>query len=356
MTKPSRENNFDLLRLIAAVQIALYHCYEHLHFSSPFLNSALYATRFFIGLPVLFTISGFLIFRSYERATGLKAYFRNRFLRIYPGLWVCLLFTIILLISFGQLNLSSANSTPFWAWLATQITFLQFYTPDIFRHFGTGTPNGSLWTIPVEIGFYIFIPFLFSAAGKKTSSRNLHLAAWAVCSIAFNVWYQQYKFSDSLSNLAKLPGVTIAPYLFYFLFGALAANNWERIKKWYEGKAIVWLTVYAAYSVIFCVILKKYEIGYWVNGWHLVAMLLLSQSVISLANTYTSAGPKITGSKDYSLGIYLYHMPVINALLALGIAGTSLSLLYTALSVGLIAFLSWKYVEQPILASLRNRE
>jgi peptidoglycan/LPS O-acetylase OafA/YrhL len=241
------------------------------------------------------------------------------------------------------------------AWLATQITFLQFYTPDMFRHFGTGTPNGSLWTIPVEIGFYIFVPLLFGISGKKTSSRNLHLTIWFVCSIAFNIWYQQYKFSDSPSNLTKLPGVTTAPYLFYFLFGALAANNWGRIKKWYEGKALVWLIVYAAYSVVFCVILRKYDIGYWTNGWNLVAMLLLSQSVISAAYTHTSVGPKITCRNDYSLGIYLYHMPVINALLASGISGTGISLLYVALSVGFLAFLSWKYIEQPILAGRQNR-
>lgn len=355
MATPSRDNNFDLLRLIAAIQIAVYHCYEHLHFSSPVINSVLYATRFFIGIPVLFTISGFLIFFSYERAPNVKTYFRNRFLRIYPGLWVCLLFTIILLIMFGHLNWSGASTLPFWSWLITQLTFLQFYTPELFRHFGTGTPNGSLWTIPVEIGFYIFIPLMLRFTGKKMGSRNLHLIVWTIFSIAFNIWYQQYKFSDSPSNLSKLPGVTVAPYLFYFLFGALAANNWERIKMWYEGKGLAWLTVYVLYNLVFCVLLKKYEIGYWTNTYHLVSMLLLSQSVISLAYTYKSVGQKLTGGNDYSLGIYLYHMPVINVVLALGLAGSNLSLLYVTLIVGILAFLSWKYIEQPALASRQNR-
>jgi peptidoglycan/LPS O-acetylase OafA/YrhL len=355
LTTPSRDNNFDLLRIIAAIQIAVYHCYEHLHFSSPVLNNVLYATRFVIGIPVLFTISGFLIFFSYERAPNLKTYFKNRFLRIYPGLWACLLFTIFLLIVFGYLNWSAAGTLPFWSWLITQLTFLQFYTPELFRHFGTGTPNGSLWTIPVEIGFYIFIPLMLRISGKKTSGRNVHIVIWAVLSFAFNIWYQQYKFSDSPSTLSKLPGVSAAPYLFYFLFGALAANNWERIKKWYEGKGLVWIAVYALYSFVFCVVLKKYEIGYWTNTYHLVSMLLLSQSVISLAYTFKSVGCKLLGRNDYSLGIYLYHMPVINVLLTLGIAHTNLSFLYVTLIVCILAFLSWKYIEQPALATKRNR-
>jgi peptidoglycan/LPS O-acetylase OafA/YrhL len=84
-------------------------------------------------------------------------------------------------------------------------------------------------------------------------------------------------------------------------------------------------------------------------------MLLLSQSVIALAYTHKSVGPKILAGNDYSLGIYLYHMPVINVLLMLSIAHTNLSFLYVALIVGILAFLSWKYIEKPALATKQNR-
>ena len=144
----SKENNFDLLRLIAAVQIASYHCYEHLHFTSQVLNNIIYSFRYFFGIHILFTISGFLIFSSFGHTPDLKRYFRNRFLRVYPGLWTCLLVTITILAAFGYINQTNIFSRQFWLWLGTQLTILQFYTPDMFRQFGVRNPNGALWTIP----------------------------------------------------------------------------------------------------------------------------------------------------------------------------------------------------------------
>lgn len=41
-----------------------------------------------------------------------------------------------------------------------QGTIFQFWTPDCLRGYGTGTPNGALWTIGVMIQFYI-VAWLF---------------------------------------------------------------------------------------------------------------------------------------------------------------------------------------------------
>jgi len=279
----SKENNFDLLRLIAAIQIASYHCYEHLHFTSPILNGIIYSFRYFFGIHILFTISGFLIFTSYNRGPDLKTYFRNRFLRVYPGLWTCLLVTITILTGFGYINQTNIFSRPFWVWLGTQVSFLQFYTPDMFRHFGVRNPNGALWTIPIEICFYIFIPFLFWLSGKTRMNKNALILLWMAASVAFNILYQPYKFQAERSVLVKLLGVSPAPYLFYFLLGAIAANNWEKIKKWYVGNGLFWLAAYALYCFLFCFWFHKFQIGYWTNFYHFISVILLSQSVIALA-------------------------------------------------------------------------
>lgn len=349
----NKENNFDLLRLIAAVQIASYHSYEHLHFHSAVLNRIIYSFRYFFGIHILFTISGFLIYSSFMRNGELKHYFRNRFLRVYPGLWTCLLVTIGVLVAFGYVNGTNIFSKQFWVWVGTQASFFQFYTPDMLRPFGVHNPNGALWTIPVEICFYAFVPMLFWISRKTKVDRNMQMVIWIALSVAFNVWYQPYKFAGGRSDIMKLPGVSPAPYLFYFLLGAMAANNWERIKGWYEGKGLIWLAAYGLYCYVFCHQLHKFQIGYWTNAYHFVSVVLLSQGAIALAYTYKQCG-KILRHNDYSFGIYIYHMPVINAVLAYGLTGNSYLFVFVFAVTGLLAFLSWKLVERPALA-LKNK-
>ncbi len=351
----TKENNFDLLRLIAAIQIAAYHSYEHLHFTSPLLNDLIYSFRYFFGIHILFTISGFLIYSSYARNNDLKTYLRNRFLRVYPGLWLCLLTTAGVLVVLGYINSGNIFSRGFAAWLATQATVFQFYTPDMLRGFGVGNPNGALWTIPVELCFYIFIPFLFWLSARGRINKNLLILLWMALSIAFNVWYQPYKFQPERSHLVKLLGVSPAPYLFYFLLGALAANNWERIKKWYEGKGVIWLSVYLLYCFVFCFWLQKFQVGYWTNAYHFMSVILLSQTTIALAYTHKQLGVKVLRHNDYSFGIYIYHMPVINVLLTMGYQSSPYLFFVVFGIAGALAYFSWRFVEKPFLALKHGR-
>src|SRR6202011_6269624 len=78
-----RVNNFDLLRLLAALQVAVVH-------SIGFLKPTRYFARLmeagldrFPGVPIFFVISGVLISKSYERSDSLRDYIRNRCLRIF---------------------------------------------------------------------------------------------------------------------------------------------------------------------------------------------------------------------------------------------------------------------------------
>src|SRR5579863_8989371 len=85
-------NNFDLLRILAATQVLYFHSLAYLKVPTP-----TWAIPFenLPGVPIFFVISGYLVSASYERSGDLITYFRNRALRIYPGLWCCLLITLI---------------------------------------------------------------------------------------------------------------------------------------------------------------------------------------------------------------------------------------------------------------------
>ena len=58
MSNDITTNNFDLIRLFAASQVAITHASEHLGFNHPIID----AIAFLPGVPIFFFISGFLIY------------------------------------------------------------------------------------------------------------------------------------------------------------------------------------------------------------------------------------------------------------------------------------------------------
>ena len=78
-------NNFNLLRLIAAFQVMFVHANGYLANESD-LSWCVTKILNFSGVTVFFLISGFLISMSYAKNRDLRTYIKNRILRIYPGL------------------------------------------------------------------------------------------------------------------------------------------------------------------------------------------------------------------------------------------------------------------------------
>lgn len=95
--KISRINNFDIIRLLAALQVILYHSSKHFNLSAgTFFTEIQSILDFFPGVPIFFTISGFLIYMSFSnKSSDIWKYTVNRAIRIYPALWVGIVVTLI---------------------------------------------------------------------------------------------------------------------------------------------------------------------------------------------------------------------------------------------------------------------
>lgn len=76
----SRENNFDLIRLIAALQVAVGHGMRRMDVQP---NSFFEFLSLFNGVIIFFVVSGFLITSSFDRNSSVKNYLRNRYLSLY---------------------------------------------------------------------------------------------------------------------------------------------------------------------------------------------------------------------------------------------------------------------------------
>src|SRR6185369_16895193 len=79
-------NNFDLIRLLAALQVLFNHAVGWLALPNlPYPYSSIVSA--FPGVPIFFVVSGFLIARSFLDCQGnVIAFGWRRALRIYPGL------------------------------------------------------------------------------------------------------------------------------------------------------------------------------------------------------------------------------------------------------------------------------
>lgn len=333
----SKENNFDILRFIAAFQVIIGHGFYHLNIEG--YDILLKIKSYFPGVLIFFTISGFLIYSSYERNHNLKKYFINRFLRIYPGLWMCLLITIGLLLFFGIIVISDFTSYPFISWIFAQSTMGQFYTPELLRGWGVGTPNGSLWTIPVEVEFYILLPlivFLFSQV-------RISIKFWIIILGSMILGYLIR--ANNHTNLEKLVYYSCLPYLYCFLTGSLLYIYWTNVKKYLERKFLVWLGIF----IIYCLACKTYPSYHPENILGFIANVLLG--ILTISGAFSCVWfSKILRGYDISYGMYIYHMLVINTLVQLGYEGKILYLGVTVIITITLSFLSWICIERKCLA------
>ncbi len=295
---------------------------------------------FFPGVPIFFFISGFLIFQSWEniQSSKVKIFFTNRFLRLYPALYLCVFLTLGSVLLSGYLTNANIGTEKLLIWLFTQLTCFQFYNPDFLRSYGVGAINGSLWTISVELQFYLLIP-LVAFVWKKNKKVSILLFGFFLLLNVLNSFLNQQN-----TIIEKLISVSFFPWIYMFLFGAYLSTNksiQEKILK------INWLFIVFGYFVVYYFSLK-FNLGAG-NSMNPVAFLFLSGFVFKVAYFKPHISDSILKKNDISYGVYIYHMPIVNFFLYKQFAGSLSSLFLAFLLTIIIAFISWKLVEKPAL-------
>jgi peptidoglycan/LPS O-acetylase OafA/YrhL len=354
-----RDNNFDLLRLFAAFQVVYFHSAGHLDPGAaeiPWLDATL---RLFPGVPIFFVISGYLVSLAYERSPSLGSYARNRFLRLYPGLWGCFAVSLALIGAFGQIDREFLASCSFFLWVGAQLTVLQTWNPDALRDFGVGVLNGSLWTIPVELSFYVAVPLLyrFVMRGPLRRLETSLLVALAVASYA--LWFASVSVGGRTGGLwVKLASFTLPAHLHMFLIGLLLQRSSGRVARWVEGRVLAWTALYLGLS---------WAVRIGVGGPERAAGALLPVSaaawalmriclafwILAAAFTARGAAHATLRGHDISYGVYLYHALVINLCAALGFGGRG-AVIAVMGAAALLGTLSWFLVERPALRRKRS--
>ena len=346
MTSSSiRPNNFDLIRLIAAIQVVVVHGIEHLELSSQISSGLQFLIHTVPGVPVFFVTSGFLISRAWERQNTATGYFLNRAIRIYPALYVCFVISILSVLIASPESLFRSNLRELVTWIVAQLSFGQFFNPSFLRDYGVGVLNGSLWTIPVELQFYIALPIVYWMLCLRARVNDSYLFLLMFVFFSFSCFYQLVLKSWLPANAQKLVVVSMFPHFWLFLLGVVAQRNWEFLSRYFSDRLLIWLLVYGLCVVCFN------SLGCSVTGNNQFPLVsfFLAGLVLAAAFSLRDASEFFLKGSDISYGIYIYHMVVLNFLLAYGYSGTSQGFLLLIVGTLVLAYLSWKFVEKPAL-------
>jgi peptidoglycan/LPS O-acetylase OafA/YrhL len=325
-------NNFDLLRLMAATQVVVDHFYQHINptkFGS-LSNATLYL---FPGVPMFFMISGYLISASLERNHDLGIYFKNRALRIFPGLWGCLFITVIV---FSITGVSFLNAGAL-KWLPAQMVGI-IYTPGFLSHYGFGSYNGALWSITVELQFYVVLPILYFLIPKKNSTY------WFLSLIVIfgviNYWLGTHTYPYQ-----KLVGFSFVPHIYLFLAGVVFQKLQIYKSKFIFNKALYWLIAYLV--LIYIVSPYLWSSAIW-PYFAYIKNALLGFTIISIAYTLPGIAKKILRTNDISYGIYIYHGLIMTVIVQEKLTGNVNLFIILLLTYG-AALLSWLFIEKPFI-------
>lgn len=156
-----RDNNFDFVRVVAAFCVIVSHQFALAGLGEPSVLNVHSLGGF--GVLVFFSISGYLVSRSWEADPNALRFFLKRFLRIWPGLAVVIVLVAFVLGPFvSNLSLRDYYSHPLiWEYLKNLRFSLRDELPLSFvGNALPGAVNGSIWTIPIEVKCYALLGLL----------------------------------------------------------------------------------------------------------------------------------------------------------------------------------------------------
>jgi len=326
-------NNFDLLRLLLASAVFMYHI--AVLSRHPDLKVLKDIFRVEPVLNAFFIISGFLVFMSFENSKTMFVYFEKRLRRIYPAY-----FAIIFLCAGLGYFLSfypAAEyyfSNKFIKYLLANALFLNFIEPGlpgVFTANHLAAVNGSLWTIRNEIMCYMLVPliaYLLKKYNRMGVFVSFYLAAYLVYSLLLR---NATVITDSL--LAKLYYV---PWHFLcFMSGAILYYYFDIFKSKYLMFLIPALVIYIGGSFLNITLL---------NPLSLAIIVVSAVSFLPYLGNFARFG-------DLSYGIYIFHFPIVQVLTSYHIFNFSpvLGFITAIFIVFLLSFISWHVLEKPFL-------
>ena len=276
-----------------------------------------------VAVTAFFALSGFLLAASKERSTTWH-FLRNRFLRIFPGYWTCLIVTVAVIAPIGAiLGKTAFDPREAGLYLVGNAGLLELrpFIGDLFANVPKPLiVNGSIWTLAAE-----FICYLGLAAIPR---RWFRPAAIALC-LALVV-------THAARIVGAVPEALALDLPLSFAAGTAAYLFRDRIMIGLPGVflAAAWLAIVSAAGEF--------------HGLAIPAVAYLA--------LWLGVRLPLRGTADISYGVYVYAFPLAQLLAVIGAFRLGF-VGFTGLSVAsalLAGWLSWRFIERPALRWRRS--
>jgi peptidoglycan/LPS O-acetylase OafA/YrhL len=292
-----------------------------------------------LGVAIFFGISGYLVTTSLQRSGGsIPRFLAKRGLRIFPALIAVTVLSAYLL---GPLVTSLDLKTYFSSRITLAYVYnnvvlhSQFDLPGVFKQNPyPQSVNGSLWTLPIEVALYLVVAG-FSFVRSKKVQQGLSFALAAAAAVAY-YRIPEGKYIRYGCDLYQV--FYHAPYFFVGSFLSYKAG-WVRD---HGPRLILPLCV----GLLFLANTPLIRIASWIA---------IPCIAIFLGEKKSGRALLTTKLGDVSYGVYVWSFPMQQVAIQylLPRIGPFPALLLAAITVLLLAKLSWQFIERPALSLKR---
>ena len=244
-----------------------------------------------------FVISGLLTFNSYIKTPDLRLFVGKRIRRILPAYLTVVLMGFISGLLLTTLPLNDFLHNPqTWKYLGANAVFLNYLQPTlpgVFEENVIPFVNASLWTMKVEIMFYISVPIVYWLINRF--GKNKVLLPVVLLSILYNVITAELYAHTQLPLFSSL-NHQIFGVLSFFYAPVLILLNSDWIRKYIVPLLSVSLVLH---------LLSHFDKNFnYVDALpYSLFLLAFVYGVKPLLSTYRW--------KDYSYEFYLFRFPIM---------------------------------------------
>lgn len=335
-TAVDRDNNFDAIRLVAAISVVVGHGWPLTGLSNPPQLGGI--PIFTLAVFAFFSISGYLVNLSWKRDARVLPFLARRSSRIFPALAVVIAATTLFVgpLATSLTPWSYFTSPGTWAYLTNISLFATYELPGVFTNNPTQAVNGVLWSLGPEFLCYIgvIVVGLFAAG----LCRKLPLARAAVFILIGAILA-----AASILPITYLDDARPAlAAMVFFAFGAVLSElPTRRLPLW---PCLLIVLFWSAGAVL----LPDLQL---VLAWFCLPYLVIAFGVRS-TRLFRSAGH----FGDFSYGVYLWGFPIQQMVWqAWPTLPLALNLAIVLVATLGLAFLSWHLIEKRALYFVRNR-
>lgn len=331
-------NNFDWLRLLAAVTVIYGHAFPLTNTPSLLvLDNSVQA----FAVKIFFVISGYLISLSWIADPCVHRYLVKRLLRIIPGLVVVVAMAAIIvgpIFTVLPAGVYFSNAS-FYGYFYNIILYPVYNLPGLFGYLPYKVAvNGSLWSLPVEFSMYLLMPPILSISSLRNGRLLLGLLTVVLCILSLVCLRSQYYIMPRVvfygSSLRS--ALDVCPY--FFIGACFAYYRFERF-----------LNIEIALAIVCTLALLQPT-----SAWFSEALLYIATPYVILS--FAVAGDQLFSMVgrygDFSYGLYLYGFlveQVFNQIFHGTLTATQ-DALYTLPVAFLCAIISWHLIEKKALA------